>query len=129
MEKEITYWIEHATYDLETAEAMFNTGRYLYVTFMCQQSIEKLLKAIIIRFKSVTPPFSHNLRRLAEIAGIDEKMTESQINFFDDLTPFCIAARYPAYKDKMMKIATKEISQNYLKQTKDIFLWLNNLMT
>lgn len=30
-----TYWIEMAEYDLETAVAMFNTKRYLYVGFMC----------------------------------------------------------------------------------------------
>lgn len=38
------YWEEIATYDLETAEAMLASGRYLYVVFMCQQAIEKLMK-------------------------------------------------------------------------------------
>jgi HEPN domain-containing protein len=98
MEKEISSWIEHAEYDLVTAEAMFESGRYLNVTFMCQQAIEKLLKALVIKFKSMAPPYSHNLRRLAEIAGIDEQMRVEQINFLDELTPFCVAARYPAYK-------------------------------
>jgi HEPN domain-containing protein len=128
MEKEILYWIEHAEYDLVTAEAMFESGRYLYVTFMCQQAIEKLLKAMIIKFKSLAPPYSHNLRRLAEIAGIDDQMADDQINFLDDLTPFCVAARYPAYKVKMAKIATREFSSYYLKQTKEMFQWLSNLM-
>ena len=128
MEKEITYWIEHAQYDLDTAEAMLNSSRYLYVTFMCQQAIEKLLKAIIIKFKSIAPPFSHNLRRLSEIAGIDENMTEGQLNFLDDLTPFCVAARYPAYKSKMALIATQEVSKNYLRQTKELFEWLKESM-
>lgn len=40
------YWIEIAKYDLETAEAMLKSKRYLYVGFMCHQSIEKILKAI-----------------------------------------------------------------------------------
>lgn len=39
------YWIERAEYDLETAKAMQQTGRYLYVGFMCQQTVEKALKA------------------------------------------------------------------------------------
>jgi len=120
--------MEHTEYDLETAEAMFKTGRYLYVTFMCQQSLEKLLKAIVIKFKSTAPPYSHNLRRLAEIAGIDKKMKFEQINFLDDLTPFCVAVRYPAYKEKMAKIATSDVSNHYLKQTKELFQWLSNLM-
>jgi len=128
MEKEISYWIEHAEYDLATEEAMLESGRYLYVTFMCQQAIEKLLKAIVIKFKSIAPPYSHNLRRLAEIAGIDKQMVDDQINLLDDLTPFCVAARYPAYKAKMAKIATSEVSSHYLKQTKELFQWLSNLM-
>jgi len=128
MKNEIAYWIEHAQYDLDTAEAMLRSGRYLYVTFMCQQAIEKQLKALIIMLKSIAPPFSHNLRRLSEIAGIDEKMTEQQINFLDDLTPFCVAARYPAYKSKMASIATREVSIKYLQQTKELFAWLKELM-
>ena len=128
MEKEIKYWIEHAEYDLETAEAMLQSGRYLYVTFMCQQPIEKFLKAIIIQFTKIPPPHSHNLRRLAEFSGIDEQMTDTQIKLLDDLTPFCVAARYPAYKDKMSKIATKTYSNQYLKKTKELFQWLKEMM-
>lgn len=40
-EEKYEYWLDIAKYDLETAEAMFDSGRYLYVVFMCQQSIEK----------------------------------------------------------------------------------------
>ncbi len=107
---------------------MLQSGRYLYVTFMCQQALEKLLKAIILKLKQIAPPRSHNLRRLAERAGIDKQMKTEQINFLDNLTPFCVAARYPAYKEKMMKIATKEMSEKYLNQTKEMFQWLKNLM-
>ena len=48
IEDNINEWISIDLYDLETAQAMFNTGRYLYVVFMCQQAIEKLLKALFI---------------------------------------------------------------------------------
>ena len=94
---------------------------------MCQQAIEKLLKAIIIKFKKINPPYSHNLRRLAEIAGIDQMMQKEQIDFLDDLTPFCVATRYPAYKEKMSKIATSDISNQYLNKTKELQKWLSNL--
>ncbi len=42
----VAYWIDIADYDLKTAEAMYRTGRWLYVAFMCHQVIEKTLKAI-----------------------------------------------------------------------------------
>ena len=53
---------------------------------------------------------------------------EQQLNFLDDLTPFCVATRYPAYKTKMALIATQDVSKNYLRQTKDLFAWLKELM-
>ena len=31
----VKYWTEISDYDLETAEAMYSTGRWLYVGFMC----------------------------------------------------------------------------------------------
>lgn len=41
----VAYWLDIADYDLDTAEAMYQTGRWLYVAFMCHQVIEKTLKA------------------------------------------------------------------------------------
>ncbi|NLB27219.1 MAG: HEPN domain-containing protein [Bacteroidales bacterium] len=37
------YWEEYAQYDIDTAVAMFDAGRYLYTAFMCQQAIEKIV--------------------------------------------------------------------------------------
>lgn len=44
--EKVEYWLDIADYDLETAKSMLTSGRYLYVVFMCQQAIEKLLKAL-----------------------------------------------------------------------------------
>ena len=41
----ISYWKDLATYDIDTAEAMFVTRRWLYVGFMCHQVLEKIIKA------------------------------------------------------------------------------------
>ena len=45
MDDKVTYWAEMSDYDFDTANAMFETKRYLYVGFMCHQTIEKILKA------------------------------------------------------------------------------------
>ena len=42
MDKVVAHWVERAEYDLETAKAMLDTARYLYVAYMCQQAVEKL---------------------------------------------------------------------------------------
>ena len=45
MKKETKNWLDSAKYDMETAEHMFNTGRYIYTIFMCHLAVEKALKA------------------------------------------------------------------------------------
>ena len=45
MNAKVQYWIEISDYDLDTAEAMLGSTRYLYVGFMCHQAIEKIFKA------------------------------------------------------------------------------------
>lgn len=45
MTDKVRYWVELSDYDLDTAQAMLETRRYLYVGFMCHQVIEKILKA------------------------------------------------------------------------------------
>ncbi|MGL5563747.1 MAG: HEPN domain-containing protein, partial [Tannerellaceae bacterium] len=66
MDDKIRYWVEMSNYDLETAEAMLKTGRYLYVGFMCHQSIEKILKAYWTAHVDGTPLKIHSLSRLIE---------------------------------------------------------------
>lgn len=65
MDEKVKYWIELAEYDLETAKAMLDTKRYLYVGFMCHQTIEKGLKAVIAKMGEF-PPKIHNLIELSK---------------------------------------------------------------
>ncbi len=45
MNESVKYWMELSDYDLETAEAMHKSKRFLDVGFMCHQTIEKTFKA------------------------------------------------------------------------------------
>ncbi|MCK9450326.1 MAG: HEPN domain-containing protein [Bacteroidales bacterium] len=66
MEEKVKYWIDLSDYDLETAEAMLVSKRYLYVGFMCHQTIEKAFKAYFTFLKSDVAPFSHSLSYIAK---------------------------------------------------------------
>ena len=39
----VKYWQEISKYDLDTAKAMLESKKYLYVGFMCHQVIEKII--------------------------------------------------------------------------------------
>ena len=58
MADHVQYWIELAEYDLETANAMFTTKRWLYVGFMCHQAVEKTMKSYWCKSQQNDPPYT-----------------------------------------------------------------------
>ena len=107
MEDRVRYWMDMSEYDIETAEAMLETKRYLYVGFMCHQTIEKALKAFWTANLTEIPLKIHTLTRLAEKTGLDKLMSNEQLDFIDVLEPLNIEARYPSYKERLMEDTSK----------------------
>ena len=124
MEERVQYWIEMSDYDLETAEAMLVTRRYLYVGFMCHQAIEKILKARWSNRLEEVPLKIHSLSRLAEKTELDREFSNEQLELIDRLEPLNIEARYPSYKERLMKSLTKEYCEQLLEQTKELQQWI-----
>lgn len=124
----VAYWLDLALYDLDTAEAMYDTHRWLYVGFMCHQVIEKLLKAYWCKSQSSNPPYVHNLARLVMGSGLDSQMNDEQLAFIDQMTPLNIEARYPEYKEALLSALTPEKCRNIIEETKKMKLWIEALL-
>ena len=124
MEKQIKYWIDLSDYDLETAEAMLSGKRYLYVGFMCHQTIEKAFKAYFSKLKSETAPYSHSLSYLAKKGEFYDLFTEKQKEFIDQIEPLNIEARYPSHKEKILRSLSESKCREIISQTKEIQKWI-----
>lgn len=122
----VTYWIEMSEYDLDTAQAMLNTHRYLYVGFMCHQAIEKILKAYWSSVLEEPPLKIHTLSKLASRTGLDSKMTEAQLDFIDTLEPLNIEARYPSYKERLLKSLNADCCSKMIDNTKELHSWIKS---
>ena len=103
-----------------------NTGRYLYVGFMCHQTIEKILKAYWSSCLEEVPLKIHSLSRLAEKTGIYKEMSEDQLDFIDRLEPLNIEARYPSYKERLIKSLSNAYCQQLLADTKELQQWIKD---
>ena len=123
MDKIVGHWVERSQYDLDTAKVMLETGRYLYVAYMCQQAVEKLLKAIIAQQGKENFPI-HNLNRLVEISEISNELSSEQFNFLAELTPYHVETRYGDYKEKLSEIIDGKKAQEVYKRTSEIHKWL-----
>lgn len=124
MNDKVEYWVDLSRYDLETAKAMNESKRYLYVGFMCHQTVEKALKAFIVKRTMKNPPYKHNLTLLAEKSSIYQEMSDVQKDFLDFLGPLNIEARYPTTKDKILAILNDEKCKELINRTEGMFEWL-----
>ena len=122
----VDYWLELAFYDLDTAKAMLATERYLYVGFMCNQTMKKILKAYYVFKNKKTPPYTHNMRRLATEANLYKKMSEKQKDFIDDMIPFNIEGRYPEYKQMLYDTLKRTECENLIKGTEEFVKWIKS---
>ncbi len=121
----IQYWKEISDYDLETAKVMLDSKRYLYVGFMCHQVIEKLFKGYYLFKKNDTPPYTHNLVKLAKNGNFYNEFSDEQKDFIDYLEPLNIEARYPSYKEALLKEFTKEKCKEIFDHTQELAQWIS----
>lgn len=124
MKSKVEYWMDLSDYDFDTANAMLQTKRYLYVGFMCHQSVEKILKAVLCSKNEALPPKIHNLLRLAEIADLLRLMDDKQKKTLYLLNPLNIDSRYPSYKDTLLSQLTEERCIEIINLTKELILWI-----
>lgn len=120
LKKQLSYWRNSSLDDLQTAELLIQNGRFLHGLFFCHLSLEKLLKAFIVRATKNFPPRIHNLNRLAELS--EQEFTEEDYLLMDTLMIYQIEGRYPDY---FPKITDYTFTTKLLDQTKQFITCLN----
>jgi HEPN domain-containing protein len=122
MKKEVKNWLDSAQYDLETAEQMFNSRRYIYTIFMCHLALEKSLKAKIEEVTGKMPPKTHNLRYLVKLSGLEPP--EEIFRFLSKLSDVSIPTRYPEDFGELRKSYDRKAAKTYLFHAKEAFEWI-----
>ncbi len=122
--KIIDNWLSLAKYDLATADDMLKTKRYLYVAFMCQQSIEKILKACYVKQHTSTPPYTHNLLRLIKELSFKDEMGDTIIATIEELNSYYIESRYTEDIEELSKLLYEAKAVSVLNATKELFEWI-----
>ncbi|GAK57133.1 hypothetical protein U27_04098 [Candidatus Vecturithrix granuli] len=122
--EKVEYCLDIADYDFETAKSMLTSGRYLYVVFMCQQAIEKMLKALYINIFDEEPPRSHNLAFLFNKLGIGASNETMEV--LNSLSAHYINNRYPEYKSKLSTVLDQKKAEEFLTKTERTYTWLKS---
>lgn len=125
--KSFQMWVDRVAYDMDTAKAMLQTGRWIYAIFMCQQSLEKCFKALLAYQEKEIVPI-HNLRRLAETASVINELNDSRLMKLDFLSNYYINARYKEDLQQLSKGITETTVRDFIEFSEEVVTWLYQKM-
>jgi HEPN domain-containing protein len=123
MRKEVEEWWKQALKDLESAEKNLEIGEYHLTAFLCQQSVEKALKALYIHKLKESPGATHSLVFLGRSVHIPDEY----YNALRRLSPDFVITRYPnAAHAVPYELYDETIAQERLELSKKVTEWVRN---
>ena len=127
--EKFNYWKSYAERDLDAAQAMFEMGRWFYVLFMCQQSVEKLIKGVYNLYVDSDVPRTHNIEMLANRIedSSDISFDDDMYELFRTLSKYYLADRYPDFLSTASALVDKDEANSIHYKTKEVFEWLLTL--
>lgn len=118
----IKTWAKNAAEDLKTAKFLLK-GKYFGMSlFSCHLAIEKMLKALVEIETNEPAPFTHDLTKLAKLAGIN--LTLSQAASLNEITTFNISGRYREEKYQFNTMVNRDYALKYIEITEQLYKWL-----
>src|SRR3989338_1044535 len=120
MKEETIKWMKLAKDDLKSAQVNFDTKQYYVCSFLCQQSVEKALKASLIK-KTGKLIKIHDLIVLGNKVDLPAKLSKKS----DKLNSVYLDARYGDLGGKLpSKKFNKKISLKFLNTAKEVLKWV-----
>ncbi len=122
IEKQILYWKNSSSSDVETAELLLKSGKILEGLFFCHLAAEKMLKALIVNATHDHPPKTHDLEYLLQLS--DETLEEKQTELLRVLMVYQLEGRYPKMYPKK---PDTERAAEILNETKNLLQCLDKM--
>jgi len=118
----IKYWIDSSDDDFQAMIHLFEKGDNTWSLFIGHLILEKLLKAWYVKVKSNTPPFIHDLVRLAEKGNLI--LDDNQKDILDTISAFNIRGRYDDYKREFHKKCSNSFTKEWVDNIKEFREWI-----
>mgnify|MGYP006268680997 FL=1 len=122
VEKTIKYWLEGAAYDLETGRSLLEVKRFPYALFFGHLSLEKVLKAFVVKTTQQHAPYTHSLTLLASKTNLE--IPESILDQLAEFTEFQLESRYPDDRKEFYEKCTEVFAHLKFKEMEDLYQWL-----
>lgn len=122
MKREVSFvkWIGHAKRDFDTAKYLIDGKRIEEGLFFLQQSVEKALKAVLIKKKKELVK-THDLNFLGRAIDLPHELFE----YFDEILLLYNSNRYPDIEEK--EVSDEDI-ENYINNAREVLEWAEEVI-
>ena len=134
------YWLMLSDYDLGTIDVLITGERWVYVAFLCQQAVERQLKAMYVYYTDAEPPKTHNVNFLfskvtghpAFLAEADNARFVERRNACEDFlmdVMFYYMSDYPfSYKNIAGRFVDATLALELYRKTKEMVVFLRSFL-
>ena len=134
------YWLMLSDYDIGTIDTLIKGERWVYVAYLCQQAVERQLKAMYVYYMEAEPPKTHNVNFLfskvtghpAFLAEADSARFLERRNACEDFlmdVMFYYMSDYPfSYKNISGRFVGEALALELYKKTKEYVAWLRGFL-
>lgn len=123
--QEVEKWWRQAENDLEKARDNLKTNHPDGAAFFAQQSVEKALKALLIKKKGQFPKI-HDIVALSRMANLPDDITKK----CKIINPYYTETRYPDFSEKIpAESFSKEEIMEIIRLSRDVLSWIKKFLT
>jgi HEPN domain-containing protein len=122
-QRQVDYWLNGSREDIEAAVVLLEKRKIRQCLFFAHLAVEKALKAHVSKVSGDIPPRTHDLLRLADLAGMS--LSAMRRTFLSRLQRYCMEGRYP---DLPSGTPSREEAQAELTETQETISWLASLL-
>ena len=133
------YWMMLVDYDMETIDVLIKGNRWVYVTYLCHQAMERQLKGMYVYYVGKEAPKSHNLDFLFNKilaakdfqAQVDKDILgkgQKECKEFLVEAMFYYMSDYPfSYKNIMTRFVGESTATKLYDTTREMINWMRSL--
>jgi HEPN domain-containing protein len=129
MDRAVAGWVPLAKRDMRSARVLLENDDPENALFLCQQAIEKALKAHVQMTTDETPPRIHHLLRLAKVAGVWRDLDAEAQNTLIQVNPYVTVARYTLENRSAGVLVSADRAQEPVRRSEEVVAWLLSRLT
>ena len=124
VQRQIDYWRQGSQEDMEAADALLEHRKIRQALFFGHLSLEKILKAHVTGTTGSVAPRTHDLLRLADLAGVT--LADAERAIVARLQRYCQEGRYP---DLPLPALSSEEARRELEEMRRLCAWFANRLS